>query len=134
VSIYVDSSALLKHYLSEPDRSQYEEILNRDPDWVMARHTDVEVRRNLARHLMTEDFVRIRKDFEADWWLSSIVELDEGVCDRACEIAESTGARTLDALHLAAADLFGGGDLAFVTADGRQGRIARSLGWIVLGA
>lgn len=132
MSLYVDASALLKHYLTEPDRPRYEEILTDDPEWVMGRHTAVEVRRNLARHLKGTGLARARSDFSADWALSTIVELDETVCDRACEIAETTGARTLDALHLAAAHRFGGGELPFVTADERQARVAGSLGWIVL--
>jgi predicted nucleic acid-binding protein len=49
-------------------------------------------------------------------------------------MAEATGARTLDALHLAAAQRIGGGALPFVTADLRQAQIARSLGWVVLGS
>jgi predicted nucleic acid-binding protein len=41
--------------------------------------------------------------------------------------------RTLDALHLAAAERAGGGTLVFVTYDIRQAQAARSLGWPVLG-
>ena len=63
-----------------------------------------------------------------------IAELDEHLCERAAELAESTGARALDALHLGAADVMGGGELPFVTFDRRLAHAARSLGWTVLGA
>ncbi len=45
-----------------------------------------------------------------------------------------TGARTLDALHLAAARRVGGTQLAFVTFDIRQAQTARALGFAVVGA
>jgi predicted nucleic acid-binding protein len=134
VTIYVDSSALLKRYLDEPDRHQYVDILQADPSWVSARHTYVEIRRALARELGPREQTRMRREFATDWAETEIVELDERTCDLAAELAESTGARTLDALHLAAAHRVGGGALSFVTADRRQALAARSLGWMVLGS
>lgn len=64
----------------------------------------------------------------------SLVELDALTCDMAADIAEVTGARTLDALHLAAAQRVGGPGLPFLTYDVRQARAARDLGFSVLGA
>lgn len=61
------------------------------------------------------------------------MELTAEVCEAAAEIAEVAGARTLDALHLGAAKVVGGGTLPFVTFDLRQAQVARSLGWTVLG-
>ena len=43
-----------------------------------------------------------------------------------------TNARTLDALHLAAAQRLGGSAVGFVTFDVRQGQAARALGMTVL--
>jgi predicted nucleic acid-binding protein len=42
--------------------------------------------------------------------------------------------RTLDALHLGAAERVGGAALPFVTFDRRLAAAARRLGWTVLGA
>ena len=53
-------------------------------------------------------------------------------CDIAADIAEMTGARTLDALHLAAARRLGGAAVPFVTFDVRQAQVARTLGLAVL--
>lgn len=133
MTLYVDSSALLKRYLEEDDSDHFAEILGADHDWVCARHTRVEVRRTLARELDPDDVAEARTQFEADWNATQI-ELDETLCELACDFAEATGARTLDALHLAAAHRVGGGGLAFLTADLRQAQVARSLGWTVLGA
>jgi predicted nucleic acid-binding protein len=52
----------------------------------------------------------------------------------AAAIAELTGARTLDALHLAAAQRVGGPAVPFLTFDVRQARAARGLGLTVVGA
>jgi predicted nucleic acid-binding protein len=47
--IYVDTSALLKRYLEEPDSDAAEAFVVGDFAWFSGRHTYVEVRRNLAR-------------------------------------------------------------------------------------
>jgi uncharacterized protein len=134
VSLYVDSSALLKRYVEEPDSAAAESLLRSDRSLLTARHTIVEVRRNLARLLDERDAAAARAAFLQDLEAISIVELDALTCETAASIAELTGARTLDALHLAAAQRVGGAAVPFVTFDLRQAQAARSLGLTVLGA
>ncbi len=131
---YVDSNVLLKAHLDEPDSDLADAILNADPEWCTGRHTFVEVRRNLARSVESAELVDAKAAFLVQWKRMQIVELDEGLCERAAELAEQTGARALDALHLGAADVLGEGKLPFVTFDRRLAASARSLGWVVLGA
>jgi predicted nucleic acid-binding protein len=133
LTLYVDASALLKRYISEPDTRGAQALLLSDPDLTTARHTFVEVRRSLARHLSGTELAAAKRLFDGDWALLAVVELAEAVCWTAAELAESTGVRTLDALHLAAALHAGGGTFPFVTYDARQGQAARALGWTVLG-
>jgi predicted nucleic acid-binding protein len=133
VSVYVDTSALLKRYVEEDDSAACEKILLADGSWITARHTWVEVLRNLGRLLAGSERSRVRKLFRADWSRMLIVELDATTCDRAGDLAETLQVRTLDALHLAAAERAGSGTLPFVTYDIRQAQAARSLGWMVLG-
>jgi predicted nucleic acid-binding protein len=52
----------------------------------------------------------------------------------AAELAELTGTRSLDALHLAAAQRAGAPVVRLLTFDVRQATTARSLGWAVAGA
>ncbi len=130
---YVDSNVLLKALLDEPDSGLADAILDADPEWCTGRHTLVEVRRNLARSVESGEIAEVRADFLVQWNRMRIVELDERLCERAAELAEQTGARALDALHLGAADVLGEGTLPFVTFDRRLARSARSLGWTVLG-
>ena len=132
--LYVDSSAFLKRYIAEPDSERSEQYLLADPRWITARHTRIEVRRNLARLLDGRALDAARNSFEGDWERTFIVALDEATCDLAVDVAEATGARTLDALHLAAATRIGTPGLTFVTFDVRQAQAARSLGMVVVGA
>jgi uncharacterized protein len=134
VSLYVDSSALLKRYVQEPDSEAAASLLRSDSSLLTARHTIVEVRRSLARLLDEPDAAAMRAAFGQDLEALSIVELDSATCDSAAAIAEVTGARTLDALHLAAAQRVGGAAVPFLTCDLRQAQAARSLGLTVIGA
>ena len=133
MTTYVDTSALLKRYVEEPDSDLAEQHLASDPDLVTGRHTVVEVRRNLGRLLSGTALTDSRAAFATDLASVSIVELDAATCELAATIAEQTGARSLDALHLGAARRLGTA-LAFLTFDVRQAQEARALGFRVVGA
>lgn len=132
MTVYVESSALLKVYLDEPESADAAHLLSVE-GWASARHTVVEVRRNLARVLEGDDLAQVRARFDADWKHVDVIELDELTCELAAELAERTGVRSLDALHLGAAQSLEL-DIPFVTFDRRLADAARSLGWTVLGA
>ena len=125
MTLYVDSSALIKRYVEEPDCETAERYLRGDPVWVTGRHTSVEVRRNLARLLARRGLAEARREFERDWARFGIIEIDAETCSIASEIAELVGARTLDALHLAAATRVGVSAMTFLTFDIRQAECAR---------
>jgi hypothetical protein len=130
--IYVDSSALLKRYVEEADSRSAEAHLLADPDWVTGRHTYVEVRRNLAR-MELEEPREVRDRFEEDWERFTVVEIDQVTTETAASVAESTGVRTLDALHLGAALRLGSEIVDLLTFDVRQAAAARRLGFRVVG-
>lgn len=131
--LYVDTSALLKRYLEEPDSDAAESFLAGDIAWFSGRHTYVEVRRNLARAVTGEDLVRIRDVFEADWRRITVVELDEITCRLAADMGEQTELRSLDSLHIGAATRLGPDVVSFLTFDVRQAQVARQMGFAVLG-
>jgi predicted nucleic acid-binding protein len=133
VTCYVDSSAILKRYVDEPDSDRADTLLRSDDERVTARHTVVEVRRNLARLLTGSALTECRAAFATDLASFAIVELDAATCELAATIAEQTGARTLDALHLGAARRLGTA-LTFITFDVRQAQTARLLGFRVVGS
>ena len=130
---YVDTSVLLKRYVDEPDSDRVDELLGGDHELVTGRHTLVEMRRNLARLLEPVAATRARADFADDVAAFSIVELDSDTCELAASIAEQTGVRTLDALHLGSARRLGV-RIRFLTFDVRQADVARILGFDVVGA
>ncbi len=134
MSLYVDSSALLKRYVDEPDSGEANALLASDASLLTARHTIAEVRRNLARLLDERAAAAAKAALLEDIAAFAIVELDSVTCESAADIAELTGARTLDALHLAAARRVGGAPVPFVTFDLRQAQAARMLGLAVLPA
>lgn len=134
MSTYVDPSALLKRYVDEADSGAADALLRADGALLTARHTIVEVRRNLARLLAGHDLVAARAAFANDLRSISIIELDEATCESAASIAEVTGVRTLDALHLAAAQRVAAPGVGFLTFDVRQAQAARALGLTVVTA
>ncbi len=133
MTLYVDSSALLKRYLDEPDSDLADELLGSDEDVVTARITVVEVRRNLARHLQGRPRTEARQLFDDDLGAMSIVDVDRSTCELAAAIAERTGARALDAIHLGALQRLGGPPITLLTFDHRQAQAARTLGLTVVG-
>jgi uncharacterized protein len=132
--MYVDSSALLKRYVEEADSAAADSLLRADAELLTARHTIVEVRRNLARLLAGRDLAAARSAFTRDLRSFSIIELDEATCESAATIAETTGVRTLDALHLAAAQRVAAPGLGFLTFDLRQAQAERARGLAVVTA
>jgi uncharacterized protein len=134
VSTYVDSSALLKRYVEEADSPAADALLRASDGLLTARHTIAEVRRNLARLLAGRDLTAARAAFAHDLRSISVIELDEATCDSAAAIAEATGVRTLDALHLAAAQRISAPGVGFLTFDLRQAQAARALGLSVVTA
>jgi hypothetical protein len=133
MSLYVDTSALLKRYVEEPESAACESYLLADPVWITGRHTLVELRRNLPRLLEGAPLAEARAQLGRDWQRMHVVELDEVTCNMAADMAELTGARTLDALHLAAASRVGTGTITFLTFDIRQAQAARTIGMTVVG-
>jgi len=134
VTLYVDSSALIKRYVAEDDSDIADAVLLADTDWVTGRHTFVEVVLALHRRLGDVERGVATAAFERDWERSFVLSLDDAVCRRAAEFGIATGARSLGALHLAAADRAGGRSVPIVTFDVRLGHAARSLGFSVIGA
>ncbi len=91
------------------------------------------MRHDLGRLLDPPTATAARRQFVEDLSSITILELDAGTCELAASIAEQTGVRTLDALHLGAARRLDTA-IRFLTFDVRQADAARRLGFTVLGA
>ena len=134
MTLYTDSSALIKRYVAEDDSDAAESVPLSDTEWVTGRHTFVEVMLAIHRRLGETERTAASAAFERDWERTFVVALDDAVCRRAAELGITTGARSLDALHLAAAERAGGRSMPIVTFDVRLGHAARSLGFGVIGS
>ena len=128
MTLYVDTSLILQRYLDEPDSDAADRILMSDPLVCTARHTIVEVRRNLARILNGADATDACEQFRRDLLGWYVIELDATTCELAATIGEQHGVRTSDALHLGAAARLGL-RVGFATADDRQAVAAEALGF-----
>lgn len=133
MTIYVDTSALVKRYVDEQDSDRAVAFMAEDPVLVTTRLTEVEARRNLTRLLDEPALSEARRRLADDLDAFAFVALDSVTCGEAARIAEETLCRSLDALHLAAA-LRAGVATTVLTFDHRQAEVARTLGLAVRGA
>lgn len=131
---YVDSSALVKRYVEEPESSRSNGLLDADQDWITAAISEVEIRRVLAIRLEGPALADARAGFLRDWERTAVVALDATTLGQAAALAEATRVRSLDAIHLAALSRAGSRATRMVTFDIRLAAAARSLGWAVVGA
>ena len=131
--LYVESSALVKRYVAEPDSDIALRFMDAEPTLVTSRLAEVEVRRNLVRLLAGPELADKRRDFRLHLSAFDIVALDEHVLEDAARIAEDTLCRSLDAIHLAAARR-ASPNATVLTFDRRQAEAARAIGMAVLGA
>ncbi len=133
MTLYVDSSALMKRYVDEHDSNAAIELMNSDPVLVTSRLTEVEVRRNLARLLNGDTLDAQRQALSVDLDAFALVGLDPTTMNEAARIAEQTLCRSLDAIHLGAA-MRSGRTTTVLTFDVRQARAAREVGLNVIGS
>jgi predicted nucleic acid-binding protein len=67
MTLYVDSSALIKRYVAEDDSDAAEAILLADTDWVTGGHTFVEVSLAISRRLGEAERRAASTAFDSDW-------------------------------------------------------------------
>ncbi len=122
--LYLDSSALIKRYLKEEGSNEVLAAMAAEAAWCSCRVAFVETARAVGRSVGSGAV----DDVEVDWCDFDIVEVDRELTERAAELAISSGLRSLDALHLAAALTLPRGELIFATWDARLHRAAREHG------
>jgi predicted nucleic acid-binding protein len=121
--LYLDASALVKRYVEEAGSDAVREAMQAD-DWASCRICLVEATGAIDRAGGDAEIGRL----ESDWLAFDVVEVDATLCQHAAELARTTGLRTLDALHLAAALALPREGLTFATWDARLHRAARDHG------
>lgn len=105
MALFVDSSALVKRYVDEPDRRLVVDAMAGDADWVASAVARTEVM--LALHQAApgpHSQARLWHSFRDDWDAFNVVPVDDRCLARAVELGAQFSLRIVDAIHLAAAD------------------------------
>ena len=127
----LDTSALLGRYLSGPHRQVVLDAMAADPVWCASALARAEALGMVDRVCdIPQDGDRVRRAIHDDWERIHVVPLDQRCLDRATELTREQPLRTVDALHLAAADRLPG-PVTYVTFDPRQIPVALALGFDV---
>jgi len=105
VTLAVDASALVKRYLHEPGRDLVLEAMAGDRLWCASELCRAEAMLVLHRVASGPRQARdLWRSFRDDWDAFNVVPVDDRCLARATEIGVEFGLRTVDAVHLAAAD------------------------------
>jgi predicted nucleic acid-binding protein len=132
MTLALDTSALLGRYLSGPHLRIVHEAMAEDADWCASALARAEALGMVERVCdVPADGDRIRRALTDDWERVHVVPVDQACLDRATELTRTHPLRTVDALHLAAADRLPR-PLRFVTFDPRQIPVAIDLGFDVV--
>jgi uncharacterized protein len=133
---YFDTSALVKRYVDEPGRREVQQLLRRH-DCVTSAILPVELRSALRRRVAERTLdsshgSEILNRVAADRVYWTVIEVGTDVLNGAEALVSAHPLRTLDAIHVASAQLFAGrlsiAELVFVSADRRQTEAASAIG------
>lgn len=134
MTIALDASGLLARYLAGPAGDAARAAMAADPVWCASSLA-------LTEALMVVDQLDVepteradlRRALRDDWERIHTVPLDGRCLDRAAELGRTQPVRTIDALHLAAADRLPR-PVTYVTFEARQIPVALSMGYAVVSA
>jgi len=122
--VYLDSSALVKLVVREPESHDLRAFLGENPAAVSSALAVTEVRRAIGRlspRRSLSDRARLVLDGVA------LLEMELEILEKAASLLPAE-LRTLDAIHIASALSLGTDLLAFVSYDDRQRNAARKAG------
>lgn len=119
--VYLDSSALVKLVIAEPESGALRRYLRREPQRASCVLAHVEVLR-AVRTQGPAAMTRARRLLQR----LSLVRIDDALLEAAAALDPDI-LRSLDAIHLAAAQVFGDELTAVVTYNGRMTAAARLL-------
>ncbi|MEM9710721.1 MAG: type II toxin-antitoxin system VapC family toxin [Actinomycetota bacterium] len=105
MTVFLDASALVRRYVRDPGRAMVLDAMAADPVWCASAACRTETM--LALHRLSPGpttqaglWAAVRED----WAAMIVVPVDDRCLARAVEIGATFGLRTVDAVHLAAAD------------------------------
>lgn len=132
MTLYVDTSALVRRYLHDRQRAVVLDAMAGDRAWCVSALVRSETQLALHRASVSARqqaalWRELRDEWEAFW----VVPLDDRCMARAVEIGATYGVRIVDSIHLAAADRLPG-PIRYLTFDRQQIPAADALGFEVI--
>lgn len=132
--LFLDTSALVKRYVEEEGTEAVVQKMDGDREWVVSSVARTEAEITLCRlGFDRDDSAGVWRRLREDWERCHVVPVDPACLERAGEIGCQYEIRTLDAVHLAAADRLPR-PLVVLTFDRRQADAARAMHLVVEGA
>lgn len=105
MTVFLDTSALVRRYIDEPGRDLVMDAMAGDAIWVASALTRTETMVTLHQLASgPRQQGRLWAAFRADWDSFAVVPVDDRCLARALELGSSFAMRIVDAIHLAAAD------------------------------
>ncbi|RLD99322.1 MAG: VapC toxin family PIN domain ribonuclease [Aquificota bacterium] len=140
--LYLDTSALIKLYVSEPGTGAVKEWVNEAKAVSTSRVAYVEARAGIARKYREGEFSvgeyrSVLKDLEKDWRDYLVVEVSEEVATLGGDLTDKHPLRGFDAIHLASALFLKArvqSEVSFSCFDLKLGNAAEAEGLVVLKA
>ena len=120
MTLFVDTSALVKRYVDEPDRRLVVDTMAAHEVWVASSLARTEAM--LTLHQLApgpHSQAKLWHAFRDDWDAFLVVPVDDRCLARAVELGAAFSLRVVDAIHLAAADRIPR-PLQYLTFDRRQ--------------
>lgn len=132
MTLFVDTSALVRRYMQGPGRDLVVEAMDRDATWCASALCRSETLLTLHRLAVTRSqHGRMWGRLRDDWDAFVVIPVDDRGLARAVDLGATFGLRTVDAVHLAAADRLPR-PARYVTFDRRQIPAAAALGFEVV--
>ncbi len=132
MTLYIDTSALLRRYLADPERPLVVDAMEADSVWCGSAISRTEGLMALHQIAYSQSHhEELWQQFRLDW--DSVVEIpvDDRCLSRAAEIGAQFRLRAVDAIHLAAADRLPR-PLSYLTLERQQLAAAVELGFAVI--
>lgn len=137
MTLYLDTSTLVKLYLDEPDADDIQVLVDEAHVLVTSCLAYAEARATFARrrrerHMTTAEAATAVKQLDADWPRFVVIDASDELARAAGRLAEAHGLRGADAIHLASFETLlnrcEDTDVQFSCADDRLSKAARTLG------
>jgi predicted nucleic acid-binding protein len=134
MTLFIDTSALVKRYVDEPGRDVVVGAKEADDVWVASELARTEAALTLARVAATPRQVdRLHRMLADDWDAFHVVPVDDRCLAAAAELGSNHGVTVSTAIHLAAASRLPK-PVKYLTLDPRQVSAAVALDLDLLGS